>query len=172
MKWFQGAYTQRFNSMFKRRGHLYQGSYKAISVATDALDGGLEYFRELSTYIREKLDTLLIGRTNNDNHRATQRQDHGPAEAERILREALREIHWNEEDFLDANSVTPAKQAVAWLLMTHTAVTGAWIAERLQMGHRTNCSQAIGRFRVAKGKEIQQLKVKMLKCTGPISSAS
>jgi putative transposase len=51
MKWFQGAYTQRFNAMFKRRGHLYQGRYKAIPIGTDPQDGGLEYFREVSTYI-------------------------------------------------------------------------------------------------------------------------
>ncbi len=51
MKWFQGAYTQRFNAMFKRRGHLFQGRYKAIPIATDPQDGGLEYFRGVSTYI-------------------------------------------------------------------------------------------------------------------------
>lgn len=51
MKWFQGAYTQRFNAMFKRRGHLFQGRYKAIPIATDPREGGLEYFREVSTYI-------------------------------------------------------------------------------------------------------------------------
>jgi REP element-mobilizing transposase RayT len=51
MQWFQGAYTQRFNAMFKRRGHLFQGRYKAIPVATDPREGGLEYFREVSTYI-------------------------------------------------------------------------------------------------------------------------
>lgn len=42
---------QRFNSMFKRRGHLFQGRYKAIPIATDPKEGGLEYFREVSTYI-------------------------------------------------------------------------------------------------------------------------
>ncbi|WFB37179.1 transposase [Kiritimatiellota bacterium B12222] len=51
MKWFQGTYTQRFNAMFKRRGHLYQGRYKAIPIQTDPRDGGLEYFRQVSTYI-------------------------------------------------------------------------------------------------------------------------
>ena len=51
MRWFQGAYTQRFNAMFKRRGHLFQGRYKAIPVQTDPRDGGLEYFRQVSTYI-------------------------------------------------------------------------------------------------------------------------
>ncbi len=51
MKWFQGAYTQRFNAMFRRRGHLFQGRYKSIPIATDPREGGLEYFREVSTYI-------------------------------------------------------------------------------------------------------------------------
>lgn len=48
MKWFQGAYTQRFNAMFKMRGHLFQGRYKAIPVDTG---DGLAYFRTVSTYI-------------------------------------------------------------------------------------------------------------------------
>ena len=39
MRWFQGAYIQRFNAMFKRRGHLFQGRYKAIPVQTDPRDG-------------------------------------------------------------------------------------------------------------------------------------
>jgi len=51
MKWFQGAYTQRFNAMFNRRGHLFQGRYKAIPVQTDPREGGLEYFRHVSSYI-------------------------------------------------------------------------------------------------------------------------
>lgn len=51
MKWFQGTYTQRVNAMMKRRGHLFQGRYKAIPVQTDPRDGGLEYFRQISTYI-------------------------------------------------------------------------------------------------------------------------
>ncbi|MDA3872792.1 MAG: transposase [Kiritimatiellae bacterium] len=265
MKWFQGAYTQRFNAMFKRRGHLYQGRYKAIPVATDPREGGLEYLREVSTYIhlnpfraklcgaslahplqsytwssypaycglarkrpdwlvrskvlkswgltegqsgclrayreklerfmrfeddpaagrrgefdrqlkrgwflgteefRERLDGLLLGRAGNDNHRALQRLEHGPAEAERLLERALVSLAWTEENLLDARSVQPEKQAVAWLLMTQTAVSGAWIAERLRMGHRTNCSRAISRFRHSREKQIKNLKMIMLKCTG------
>jgi hypothetical protein len=42
MKWFQGAYTQCFNAMFKRRGHLFRARYKAFPIATDPQDGGLE----------------------------------------------------------------------------------------------------------------------------------
>jgi putative transposase len=48
MKWFQGTFTQRFNLLFKRRGHLYQGRYKALPVEADR---GSSYFREVGQYI-------------------------------------------------------------------------------------------------------------------------
>lgn len=47
MKWFQGTYTQRFNAMFKQRGHLFQGRYKALPIEPSA-DG---YFREVGQYV-------------------------------------------------------------------------------------------------------------------------
>ncbi|RKX43265.1 MAG: transposase [Verrucomicrobia bacterium] len=48
MKWFQGTYTQRFNAKFGRRGHLFQGRYKALPV--EASDHSF-YFREVGQYI-------------------------------------------------------------------------------------------------------------------------
>lgn len=48
MKWFQGTYTQRFNAMFKRWGHLFQGRYKALPVESGGETG---YFREVGQYI-------------------------------------------------------------------------------------------------------------------------
>ena len=48
MKWLQGAYTQRFNAMFRHRGHLFQGRYKAIPVQGES---DPEYFLRLSSYI-------------------------------------------------------------------------------------------------------------------------
>jgi len=47
MKWFQGAYTQRFNARHKVFGHLFQGRYKAVVV--DGEEGN--YFGVASTYI-------------------------------------------------------------------------------------------------------------------------
>ena len=47
MKWMQGTYTIRHNARHKRRGHLFQGRYKAIIV-----EGEQEtYFRTVSDYI-------------------------------------------------------------------------------------------------------------------------
>ena len=47
MKWFQGAYTQRYNSRHRVCGHLFQGRYKALVVDGEAG----EYFGVVSTYI-------------------------------------------------------------------------------------------------------------------------
>ena len=47
MKWFQGTYTQRFNSRSKRWGHLFQGRYKALVVESETG----EYFSTLAGYI-------------------------------------------------------------------------------------------------------------------------
>ena|SRR5205823_12972219 len=47
MKWLQGAYTQRYNRRHEKRGHLFQGLYKAVVV-----DGEEDvYFQIVSTYI-------------------------------------------------------------------------------------------------------------------------
>ncbi len=47
MKWFLGAYSQRFNARHGQRGHVFQGRYKAVVI--EAGSGG--YFETVSTYI-------------------------------------------------------------------------------------------------------------------------
>jgi REP element-mobilizing transposase RayT len=47
MKWLQGTYTQRYNARHRKRGHLFQGRYRAVPVqAEEPL-----YFQTVSTYI-------------------------------------------------------------------------------------------------------------------------
>lgn len=47
MKWLQGTYTQRYNARHRKRGHLFQGRYRAVPVQTDSP----QYFQTVSTYI-------------------------------------------------------------------------------------------------------------------------
>jgi putative transposase len=49
MKWLQGTYTQRVNRWMKRRGHLFQGRYKAQLVNADPMEG--RYFQTVADYI-------------------------------------------------------------------------------------------------------------------------
>ena len=47
MKWLQGTYTQRYNAHHRKRGHLFQGRYRAVPVEAESA----EYFQTVSTYI-------------------------------------------------------------------------------------------------------------------------
>jgi len=264
MKWFQGTYTQRANAMFHRRGHLFQGRYKAIPVQTDPLEGGLSYFRMLSTYIhlnpfrarlagegcalaledyrwssypfyvgrfrkvpdwlvsakvlgtwgieagpdagpayRDRLerymrfeldpdagmrgefekqvkrgwflgeasfaDRLMEGVEQAETRprlEGSQRRMHDERAANRLLGEALERLGISEDDLLAMRNVGLEKQAVAWLLKSRTTVTVEWIADRLRMGHRTNATRGIRRFRTASDEKVLRIKEKMLQCTG------
>ena len=56
------------------------------------------------------------------------------------------------------------KQALAWLLKSHTVVGHEWVIESLNMGHRSNVTRAVSRFQKAEGSQIRKLKRKMIKC--------
>ena len=45
MRELNGVYTQRFNRVYQRVGHVFQGRYKAIMVEKEA------YFLELARYV-------------------------------------------------------------------------------------------------------------------------
>lgn len=264
MKWFQGTYTQRFNAMFYRRGHLFQGRYKAIPVQTDPLEGGLSYFRAVSTYIHlnpfraklagegcgQKLETYkwssypvyvhasrkrpvwlveskvlltwgledgagsarayrdrierfmrfeldpdagmrgefekqikrgwyLGGESFADGLMAQitkskkaphmegeQKRFHDEREAKQLLASALDRLELSEDELRAMPSVRIEKQAIAWLLKSQTTVTVQWIADCLNMGHRTNASRGISRIRKGTDMKTQRLRRKMLQCTG------
>jgi putative transposase len=100
-----------------------------------------------------------------DTLRGAQRMEHGIHEAERLLKEALSQLEVREPDLLMMKSTRLEKQAVAWLLKKHTVVTGVWLAERLNMGHRVNASRAISRFDKGEERSVKRLKSKMLQCT-------
>ena len=115
---------------------------------------------------REYLDTFLKGRIKNDNYRGTQRRDHDLSEAERLIAKGLKQLGITEEEILDSKNVRLEKQALVWLIKSHTTVRGNWLAERLQMGHPVNVSRALTRFRSKNDHETKQMKEIMLKCLG------
>ncbi len=49
MKWMLGVFSQGWNRARKRRGHVFQGRYKAIPVSGSDVDGG--YFKTVADYI-------------------------------------------------------------------------------------------------------------------------
>jgi REP element-mobilizing transposase RayT len=265
MRWFQGAYTQRFNAIHHRRGHLFQGRYKAIPVQTDPREGGLEYFMELSTYIhlnpfragicgegmthpleshlwssypayigkqrkrpewlvrskvfgswglkegvngtlktyqtelerrmrfeqdpdagrrgefevqvkrgwylgsrefREKLSGQLDQADKGDNYRGAQRRAHNEDAAEAFLRQGLDVMGLKESDLSSLARNDPRIQGLAWLIKTHTSVTGVWLSQRLSMGHLSNISRALARFRSGEEDNVKKLIRDLKQCKG------
>jgi hypothetical protein len=114
---------------------------------------------------RKKLDAFLEGQNGKDTFRGAPRREHGEAEAERLLEICLEALDITEEDLFKAKNTHLEKQAVAWVLKTKTTVTGVWVADRLQMGHRVNASKAISRFRTSEEPEVAKLKEKMIQST-------
>jgi putative transposase len=264
MKWFQGTYTQRFNAMFMRRGHLFQGRYKAIPVQTDPLEGGLSYFRMLSTYIhlnpfraklvgegceqklevypwssypayvkrirktptwlvkdkvyrtwdiaedsragrayKQKMERFMRFELDPDAGRrgefekqikrgwylgtkdfgvsvlntlsttktppkleGAQKRLFAQEGAEELLRLALPQLGLSEEALLSLPNKQLEKQAIAWLLKSKTTVQVQWIADRMQMGHRTTASRAISKIRKANDRKTKSIRTKLLQITG------
>lgn len=91
---------------------------------------------------------------------------HDETEAERLLQVGMRVLGLagiKEVKMLRKND--KRKQVLAWLVKSHTVVGHEWILERLEMGHRSNVTRAMARFRNGRDRETRALKAKMIKCS-------
>lgn len=113
---------------------------------------------------REWLAQQLSGRS--DNLRGEQRRAHDGYEAERLLSTVLTALTMTEDELLTLRYNRPEKQAVVWLLKSHTMVSGVWLADRLRMGSRANVSRAL--MAISRGTDAKHkaLKEKMTQCAG------
>ncbi len=70
---------------------------------------------------------------------------HGEREAERWVAAGICELELCDEEgnLLPARKGDPRKVALATLLRTHTAISNAWLAKRLAMGHDRSVSRLI-----------------------------
>lgn len=171
MKWFQGTYTQRYNSANGKSGHLFQGRYKAIPL--DCEDSG--YFRCVSDYIHlnparagllrpeDALDAGMAGKRR-DSYESGGMRGYDEREAERLLSRALDQLGVNLEDVRARRQADAVKQAIAWWIKSQTVVGDAWLCRELQMGHRVNVSRAVKRYRALADAEAREIR-KMFICT-------
>jgi hypothetical protein len=77
-------------------------------------------------------------------HHATQRQETEEAKAERLVREELATLGWNEGELSRRRKGDPEKVRIARRLRRETTMTLAWIARRLGMGVWTYVSNLLG----------------------------
>jgi REP element-mobilizing transposase RayT len=262
MKWFQGAYTQRFNARHRLNGHLFQGRYKAIPieaqrceyfcVATEYIhlnpararlldaakpdllsyrwssfplfakkpllpewlrrgrvfgsvelpdegSGSRRRYREwmarrtqdvlelegtaeqagqwrklqrgwylgsesFGQRLMDWADGIVVGRKR-ASYRAEGLRAHDEKEAGRLLSVGLDRLGMRIESIRPLKKSDLRKQALVWLIKTRTVVGDEWIAERLQMGHRSNVSRAVCAFRVPSDRARKRLRKLLHICT-------
>jgi hypothetical protein len=106
---------------------------------------GSDQFRE---YLVKEVDAAAIRRKRNDQS-AQMGQDHGQAEAEKIVRRALERFELSESDLKSLPGSDPRKVAIAGFIQQTTTIPQGWTAERLQMKSAANVSQQLGRAKKA-----------------------
>jgi len=76
-------------------------------------------------------------------HYGAQRQEIGEARAERLVKEGLGALGWNQAELSQRAKGDRGKVALARRLRAETTMTLAWIARRLQMGSWTYVSNLL-----------------------------
>lgn len=84
-----------------------------------------------------------LGRRGQPHELANQRRETDQQRAEGIVRDALREAGWTEEDLRREGKAHPHKVSLARRLRSETPMTRQWIAERLSMGSASYVSHLL-----------------------------
>ena len=119
---------------------------------------GGEAFRER---LQTEVDKVVDGKKR-QSYSGEELRGRDEREAGRLLEKGLEVLRIEEVKGLAKND--ERKQALAWLLKSHTVVGHEWVIESLNMGHRSNVTRAVSRFQKAEGSQIRKLKRKMIKC--------
>ena len=103
--------------------------------------------------LKEQLLARASGRVGAQ-HYGAELQESGESKAERLVREELGKLGWEEADLAKRRKGDPCKVRIARRLRQETTMTLAWIAQRFQMGvwtHVSNLLRAAG----SRGEEIK-----------------
>jgi len=87
--------------------------------------------------------TEKLGRRGQPHELASQRGETDQERAEQIIREALKELNWTEEDLRREAKAHPHKVSMARRLRRETPMTRQWIAERLHIGSASYVSHLL-----------------------------
>ena len=115
---------------------------------------------------RDGLLTQLADKESGDNFRGEVKRLHDEHGAEDLLKAILTELKLTEKELCGLNNTDGVKQAVAWCLNQNTAMTLTWIADRLNMGHRSNASRNVSAFAKSSDTESLVMKERMHVLTG------
>ncbi|MBU6400048.1 MAG: transposase [Verrucomicrobia bacterium] len=104
--------------------------------------------------LREELLAQAAGRLGAQ-HYGAERQESSEAKAERLVREELQRLRWEEEDLAQRRKGDPGKVRIARRLRDETTMTLAWIARRLRMGVWSHVSNLLRTTARSDGKKVE-----------------
>jgi REP element-mobilizing transposase RayT len=122
---------------------------------------GSESFRDR---LMDRAAGVVTGRQR-ASYRAEGLRQHDEREAQRLLAAALTQLGLSLPAVAALKKTDARKQALAWLIKSRTVVGDAWIAARLEMGHRSNVSRAVSAFRAPSDRERRRLQKSLHICT-------
>lgn len=130
--------SRRSGLEFGRRTEARRG--QAGGPESEAIRRGWRYGAE--DFLARLLDKLPGPPT--INHRSNERNETEAEKAERIVRDSLIGLGWEQSDLARRRKSDPTKVEIARRLRSNTAVSLRWIADRLEMGKWTNVSNLLG----------------------------
>ena len=144
------AGRREFERQLETRRRQESGSEEWAAIRRGWFFGADELKQELLAQASERVGAQ---------HYGAERQESGEAKAERLVREELGKLGWEEADLAERRKGDPGKVRIARRLRQETTMTLAWIARRLQMGVWTHVSNLLraapkaGRSRSVKGED-------------------
>jgi hypothetical protein len=121
--------------------------------------GGESFMKRLTGSVAKMVDERRSGSVDGDGVKAADE-----AAAEAIVKRCLRALSVKESESKEIKKTDLRKAAVVWALKRQTTTGNDWIRERLCMGHATNVSNAVRKFREAgKRGEVARLRGRLVK---------
>lgn len=113
----------------------------------------------------EMLERIDLSSGQRDSFSGDEVGAHDEKDAERLLVDGLKVLGLAEAQLAELKKGAEGKALLAWLIRKNTAVSNAWIAERLQMGRPDCLSRYPKKIEETQDKRVQQLKAKLSNIT-------
>ena len=101
-----------------------------------------------------------LGEGLRESHSGPARRAHDEQAAEEMLAVGLKLLGIKEVEKMPKSA--REKVALAWWLRERTTVSLRWVSQRLEMGHYSRASQAVSRMARRPGRQLEQLKQKLM----------
>jgi REP element-mobilizing transposase RayT len=113
----------------------------------------------------EMLERMDLSSGQRDSFSGDEVGAHDEMDAERLIVDGMKALGLKESQMTELRKGAEEKALLAWLVRKNSAVSNAWIADRLKMGRADCLSRYPKIIELSQDKRIQQFKAELLKIT-------